>query len=315
MASPVGFLTGSETPNIGRSTAAWLAVAAAILTIALKFGAYGVTGSSGLLSDAVESIANLVTSATALVVIWYASKPADPTHTYGHGKAEFLATGIEAFFIIGAAIGIAWIGVQHLINPHDVGSIGLGSAIALIASAINFFVGRILVSVGTEHQSPALVADGKHVMTDVITSLGVVAGLLLVWITGSARIDAVVALLVAVNILWTGIKLQRQTLNGFMDRALEPAEVEKIRGVIEAELQEQPIQGIGYHALRTREAGRDRFVDFHLLLPGEVSVQEAHDLADRLEHSLDDKLSGVSATIHVEPIEEHADDEELGAER
>ena len=309
MASPIGLLTGSETPKITRSGAAWLAVFAAVLTIALKFAAYAVTGSSGILSDAVESIANLVTSVTALIVIWYAAKPADPDHNYGHGKAEFLATGVESVFIIVAAVGIAWLGVQHLLHPHDVGAIGLGGAITLTASAINLLVGRILIRVGTEHQSPALIADGKHIMTDVVTSMGVVAGLILVWITGYARIDAVVALLVAVNILMTGIKLQRQTVDGFLDRALEPGEVQEIRRVIDAELRAQPIEGIGYHALRTREAGRDRFVDFHLLLPGEVSVHDAHDLADRLEQSLDAKLIGVSATIHVEPYEEHANDE------
>lgn len=303
MASPVGILIGSESPKINRSAAAWLAVGAAVLTIALKFGAYKVTGSSGLLSDAIESIANLVTSVTALITIWYASKPADPTHNYGHGKAEFVATGIEGLFIVAAAVGVVWVAIDHLISPSGVESIGIGSLIAIAASAINLFVGRILVKVGTMHQSPALIADGKHVITDVVTSLGVVAGLLLVWATGQVRIDAIVALLVAVNIVQTGVKLLRQTLDGFMDRALRKDEVQRIRAVIEEELRDEPIQGIGYHALRTRESGQDRFVDFHLLLPGDVTVQQAHDVADRLEASLQARLNGVNATIHVEPIE------------
>jgi len=307
MVSPVGMLIGTETPRIDRSAAAWLAVGAALLTIGLKFGAYRVTGSSGLLSDAIESIANLVTSVTALITIWYASKPADRTHNYGHGKAEFLATGIEGAFIIAAAAGVAWIGFRNLLSPHEVGSIGVGAALAIVASAINLFVGRILIKVGAEHQSPALVADGKHVLTDVITSLGVVIGLILVWITGAARIDAIVALLVAVNILHTGYTLFRQTLDGFMDRALAADEVQKIRTAIEEELSDEAIQGIGYHALRTRESGSDRFIDFHLLLPGEVSVHQAHDIADRVEQSLESKLHGVSATIHIEPLEDHAE--------
>lgn len=309
MASPVGILIGSQAPKINRSAAAWLAVAAAIVTIGLKYGAYKVTGSSGLLSDAIESIANLVTSVTALVTIWYASKPADRSHNYGHGKAEFLATGIEGLFIVAAAFGVAWVGVKHLISPHDVGSIGLGAAIAIVASAINFLVGRILVNVGAEHQSPALIADGKHIMTDVITSLGVVAGLLLVWATGSVRIDAVVALLVSLNILHTGYGLLRQTLDGFMDRSLSTDEVDAIRAAIEAELRDESIQGLGYHALRTRESGRDRFVDFHLLLPGKITVAQAHDVADRLERSLEAKLTNVNATIHIEPIEAHSNPE------
>lgn len=307
MAPPVGFLTGSKTPKITRAAAAWLAVVAAILTIALKFGAYQVTGSSGLLSDAVESIANLVTSVTALITIWYASKPADRTHNYGHGKAEFIATGIEGVFIIGAAVGIMWIGILHLIQPAELAAIGAGSLIALGASAINLAVGRVLVGVGKAQKSPALIADGQHVLTDVLTSVGVVVGLGVVWITGYAWIDGLVAIAVAVNILRTGGKLIRQTVDGFMDRALSPTEVLKIRAVIEGELREHALRGIGYHALRTREAGRDRFVDFHLLVPGGISVQEAHVLADQLEQSLDAKLDGVSATIHVEPIESESD--------
>jgi cation diffusion facilitator family transporter len=304
MASPVGFLTGSHAPKIDRSAAAWLAVGAAALTIALKFGAYGLTGSSGLLSDAIESIANLVTSVTALVTIWYASKPADPNHNYGHGKAEFVATGVEGVFIVAAAVGVAWLGVDHFRSPHAVAAIGLGSAIALAASAVNLIVGRLLIKVGEAHRSPALVADGKHIMTDVITSIGVVAGLLLVWATGETRIDAAVALLVALNILHTGYGLLRKTLDGFMDRALDPEEVSAIRAVIARELEQESIAGLGFHALRTRESGRDRFVDFHLLAPGQVTVAQAHDLADRLERTL--RAKGVRATIHVEPIEAHS---------
>jgi cation diffusion facilitator family transporter len=306
MATPVGILIGSHTPKINRSAAAWIAVGAAVVTIAAKFAAYGLTGSSGLLSDAIESIANLVTSVTALITIWYASKPADRSHNYGHGKAEFVATGVEGLFIVAAAIGVFWLAIDHFFSPHAVESIGLGSAIAIGASAVNFVVGRLLVKVGEAHQSPALVADGKHIMTDVVTSLGVVAGLLLVWATDEPRIDSIVALLVALNILHTGYGLLRQTLDGFMDRALDPDEVQAIRAVIERDLENEGIAGLGFHALRTRGSGRDRFVDFHLLVPGKVSVEQAHDLADRLERSLRTQLKGVRATIHVEPIEDHS---------
>lgn len=292
--------------NAIRLRAGWLAIAAAIVTISLKFTAYGLTGSAGLLSDAVESLANLVTASAVLATIWYASRPVDRSHNYGHGKVEFFASGVEGIFIIGAAISIALIGIDRLFNPEHLESLGLGTVLALAATAVNLIVGRMLISVGKAQRSPALMADGRHVMTDVWTTAGVLLGLGIIVATGWLWVDAVIALLLAVNIAVTGWRLISVGINGLMDRALPVGDELAVRRAIEVALGDAPDPRTTYHALRTREAGSRRFVDFHLLVPGRVNVGDAHALASRLEQVVDRTLPGVETTIHIEPLEDDA---------
>ena len=292
--------------NAIRLRAGWLAVAAAIVTISLKFTAWGLTGSAGLLSDAVESLANLVTASAVLISIWYASRPVDRSHNYGHGKVEFFASGTEGIFIILAAISIAWIGIVRLFNPHELDSLGLGTLIAVAATAVNLVVGRMLIRVGRAQRSPALTADGRHIMTDVWTTAGVLVGLAIVALSGWLWVDALIALVLAANIAVTGWRLLNVGINGLMDRALPVEDELVVRKAVEAALHDAPDPRTTYHALRTREAGNRRFVDFHLLVPGRVNVGDAHALASRLEQAVHDALPGVETTVHIEPLEDDA---------
>jgi cation diffusion facilitator family transporter len=266
----------------------------------LKFLAYFQTGSVGLLSDAVESSANLVAAMTALFAVWFAARPVDRTHNYGHEKVEFFAGGIEGFLILIAAVAIALVSIERLRNPHELEGIGIGLIVAVIASAINFAVSRILVDAGRRYGSVALEADGRHLMTDVVTSAGVVIGLILVRITGVYWLDPVIALLIALNILWTGYSLIRGSVDGLMDRALSDDDVAAVRQAIETEIE----PGETYHALRTRRAGSRDFVDFHLLVPGELTVLRAHEVTHRLEDAVKSALPRAEVTVHVEPIED-----------
>ncbi|MGH2559537.1 MAG: cation diffusion facilitator family transporter [Thermomicrobiales bacterium] len=301
----VDTLIHSVTPRLTRPSltrAARLAILAACLTMVLKFVAYFVTGSVSVLSDAVESSANLVAALTALFAVWYAGRPVDLSHRYGHEKIEFFASGLEGILVLAAAGGIGWYAVGRLIDPRPLESINLGLAVSIAAGAINLGIARLLLRVARAHDSVALAADGRHLMTDVWTSVGVVIGLLLVRLTGVERLDPVIALLVAVNILWTGVDLIRTAVDGLMDRALAPPVEAAVRRAIEGELE----HGEAYHALRTRQAGSRRFVDFHLLVPGEVSVQRAHEVTNRIEHAVESAIPRSETTVHVEPIEEPA---------
>jgi cation diffusion facilitator family transporter len=284
-------------------------ILAAVLTMALKATAYALTGSVGLLSDAAESGVNLVAAVTALVSLWYAAQPVDVNHTYGHKKIEFFSSGLEGVLIIVAAAGIAWYAVRRLLAPRPLEALGVGAAVALAASAINFGVARWLLRVGRRHGSIVLEADGQHLMTDVWTSVAVVAGLSLVALTGREWIDPLLALAVAANILHTGGRLVLLSFNGLMDHALPHDEQVIVRGAIEANLE----PGTAYHALRTRQAGADRFVDFHLLVPGRIDVARAHRQAERIEHAVRAALPGTEVVVHIEPIEERGswEDSEL----
>jgi cation diffusion facilitator family transporter len=281
---------------------AWLAILAALVTMGLKFGAYIVTGSVGLLSDAVESTANLVAALTALGAIWYAAKPEDRSHNYGHGKIEFFASGVEGSLIFAAALAILWSAATRLIEPQPVESFGVGLAISLVATAINLAVARALLRVARARRSLVLAADGRHLMTDVWTSLGVVGGLGLVWLTGEERLDPLIAVAVGLNIAWTGLSLLRVAFDGLMDRALPTGEEAAVRRAIAAELESTET----FHALRTRQSGGRRFADFHLLVPGEESVQVAHRRIAQIEGAIARAVPGVETTIHVEPVEERA---------
>lgn len=279
-----------------------LSILAAVLTLGLKGTAYYLTGSVGLLSDALESLVNLVAAVTAFGCLLYAAKPVDPSHTYGHEKIEFFSSGLEGVLILAAALGIAWYAVRRLIHHENLHPLGTGLVISLVAALINGVVARILLRVGRAHDSIILEADGRHLMTDVWTSVGVVAGLCLVWLTGWEVLDPLLALAVAVNILHTGFDLVRRSFNGLMDHALPPDELTRVRGAIESHLGPH----MHYHALRTRQAGSRRFVDFHLLVPGALTVQQAHTLTGRIEAAVRATLPGMEITVHIEPIEEPA---------
>ena len=293
--------TTAPVPATGRhlTTIALASVAAAVATLALKFGAYGLTGSAGLLSDAVESTANLVAALTAVGALWYASRPVDREHTYGHEKIEFFAGGIEGVLILVAAGGIVWVSVQRLLDPRPLDSLGLGTALAVVASVINLGVGLMLLREARAHRSLVLEADGRHLITDVWTSAGVVVGILAVRWTGIEWLDPLIALAVAVNIVRTGLDLVRTAFAGLMDRALPATEQAAIRRAIEGEL----TPGMTYHAVRTRHAGSRHLVDFHLLVPGALSVADGHRQVERIERAISDALPDTESTVHVEPIE------------
>lgn len=277
-------------------------ILAALLTLALKTAAYWFTGSVGLLSDAAESGVNLIAAITALLSLWYAARPVDPSHTYGHEKIEYFSSGLEGSLIIVAACGIGWYAIHRLLVPQQLQELGIGLAVALAASAINFFVAQWLLRIGRKHQSIVLEADGQHLMTDVWTSVALIAGLALVRMTGLNFLDPLFALIMALYILTTGFRLVRRSFDGLMDHALPPAEQERVRAAVNSVLR----PGAAYHALRTRQAGAHRFVDFHLLVPGRLSVREAHKQAVEIEQAIGKLWERVEVVIHIEPIDEAA---------
>jgi cation diffusion facilitator family transporter len=279
-----------------------LSILAALATIVLKSTAYLLTGSVGLLSDAVESLVNLVAAVTAYLSLHYAARPVDESHTYGHEKIEFFSSGLEGVLILLAAGAIAWYAVHRLVVPEPLQPLGPGLVIALVASVINGVVGVIVLRAGRKHGSIVLEADGKHLLTDVWTSAAVLAGLSLVWLTNVHVLDPLIALGVAVNILWTGLGLIRRSFDGLMDHALPAEEQAAVRSAIEERLGPD----MDYHALRTRQAGRRRFVDFHLLVPGSLTVQQAHTLTGDIEEAVRAVLPEMEVSVHIEPIEDTA---------
>lgn len=277
-----------------------LSVLAAVLTIGLKTLAFSLTRSVGLLSDALESGINLFAALTAYFSLRYSHRPVDATHTYGHEKIEFISAGLEGAFIFVAGIGTAWVAIDRLINPTGLEDLGLGASLALSASVINFVVGLILVRVGRREHSIVLEADGRHLLTDVWTSVAIIAGLIVVWATGLHVLDPVIAILVGLNITVTGVRLIRRSFDGLMDHALPAGQQEQLRELIRANAP----AGTAFHALRTRQAGARKFADFHLLLPGNMPVREAHDIGMRIEDVLRVAVPNLEVTIHFEPIEE-----------
>lgn len=279
-----------------------LSILAAVTTLGLKSAAYLLTGSVGLLSDAVESLVNLTAALTAYLSLRYAARPVDESHTYGHEKIEFFSSGLEGVLILVAAAAIAWYAIRRLILPEPLMPLGLGLTISLLASLVNGAVAVVLLRAGRQHGSIVLEADGRHLLTDVWTSVAVWAGLGLVWLTGVHMLDPLIALAVSLNILWTGFDLIRRSFDGLMDHALPEAEQSAVRSAIERNLGPH----MDYHALRTRQAGRRRFVDFHLLVPGRVTVQQAHTLTGTIEDAVRGALPQVEVTVHIEPIEDRS---------
>jgi cation diffusion facilitator family transporter len=291
---------------------AWLSIGAAFATIALKTGAYFLTDSVGLLSDAIESLVNLAGAVMALMMLTIAARPADEDHVYGHSKAEYFASVTEGILILGAAIGIMVTAVQRFINPRPLEQLGVGLAVSVAASLINFIVSRILLNAGKQRQSISLEADAHHLMTDVWTSVGVIGGVAVAGFTGWDLLDPIVAILVALNIVWTGIQLVRRSVSGLMDEAWPDTEQQKIREVM-TKFREK---GVDFHALRTRQAAARRFMSVHILVPGEWTVHDAHHIAEDFESDIRSALGGVVTVFtHLEPAEDELSMEDMHLDR
>jgi cation diffusion facilitator family transporter len=280
----------------------YLSIGAAVVTLALKTGSYLLTNSVGLLSDAAESLVNLVASLAAYFALRYAAQPVDREHPYGHEKVEYFSSGLEGALILVAALTIAWYAVCRLLEPVRPERLGPGMVLSLLAAAVNGAVAVVLLRTARKHNSIVLEADGRHLLTDVWASTAIVAGLGLVALTDMTRLDPILALLVAGYILWTAVGLLWRSAQGLLDRALPENELASLRAAVEANLG----PNTAYHAVRTRRAGTVRFVEFHLLVPGSTTVRRAHDLTRRIEDAVRAALPGAEVTIHVEPIEERA---------
>ncbi len=283
---------------------AWLSIGAAVTTIALKSAAYLATGSVGLLSDALESVVNLVAAVLALVALTIAARPADDSHHFGHGKVEYFSAGAEGLMILVAAVLIIVSAVQRLITPQPLEDLGIGLAITVVATVINGVVGGLVLRAGRRHRSSTLVADGKHLLTDVWTSVGVIVGVGMVAITGWLPLDALVAIAVALNILWTGWGLVRHAMDGLMDHALPSADVAKVTSALRTVRHSHTPGDVEFHAIQTREAGRERFVSMHVLVPGTWTVAEGHDLLEQVEQAVVSELPGAQVHTHLEPRED-----------
>jgi len=292
---------------------AWLSIAVAVVTIALKGGAAWLTGSVGLLSDALESTVNLVAAVVALAALRAAARPPDDSHHFGRGKAEYVSAAIEGGMILVAAGVILWTALQRLLDPQPVEQAGIGLAIIAVATVLNLAVGLTLIRAGRAHRSITLEADGRHLLTDVWTSVGVLVGVGLVAVTGLDWLDPVVALTVGVNILVTGWRLVRRSGAGLLDVALPPAD----RAVIEEVVAGYRARGIEFHALRSRESGRYRFVYVHVLVPGDWTVVQGHDLCEEFERDIAHALPGTTTFTHLEPADDPSSytDQQLGDAR
>lgn len=279
---------------------AWLSIAAALSTILLKGWAWWVTGSVGLLSDALESFVNLAGAMMALAMLTLASMPADDNHAHGHGKAEYFSSAFEGFLILIAAAGISYAAIERFLNPQPLEAVNIGLAVSAVASVINLATSRILMAVGRKHKSITLEADAHHLMTDVWTSIGVILGVGLAWLTGWLWLDPVIALLVALNIVWTGWQLLQRSAAGLMDVSLPDEDLH----AIEAVLDRYRAQGLTFHALRTRQAGTRAFITVHVLVPGAWTVQHGHDWLERIEADIRQVVSHAHITTHLEPKED-----------
>lgn len=279
---------------------AYLSIAAAASTIVLKGIAWWMTGSVGLLSDALESFVNLAGAFMALAMITLAEAPEDEVHAYGHGKAEYFSSAFEGFLILLAAASIGYTAVLRFLHPKALELIGFGLIVSVVASLINFATARILLKVGREQNSITLEADAHHLLTDVWTSAGVIVAVGMVWVTGWLWLDPTIALLVAVNIVFTGWRLLKRSAAGFMDESISSEQIKAIEGVLENYRQ----QGLDFHALRTRQAGMRSFVSLHVLVPGKWTVQQGHDWAEKIEADIMRVVPKANVTSHLEPVED-----------
>lgn len=291
---------------------AWLSVGAALATIGLKTWAWQVTGSVGLLSDALESLVNLAAALLALSMLRLAASPPDAAHPYGRYKAEYFASGIEGALIVLAAASIAWSAVPRLGAPQPIEAPWLGISISVVASAVNLGCGLLLIAVGKKMHSIALEADGHHLMSDVWTSAGVVVGVALVALTGWLILDPLIAIAVAVHIVWTGFMLMRRSFTGLMDAAIPEAEMAEIENIF---AEYRPRYGVEFHALLTRQAGARRFISFHLLVPDAWPVDRAHQLSEEVEERIRSLVPNAITLSHIEPISQPSSYDDIKLER
>jgi cation diffusion facilitator family transporter len=290
----------NEAPEAGLERYAWLSIAAAVVTIGLKTGAFALTGSVGLLSDAAESLVNLGAGVIALVALRVATRPPDYNHDYGHGKAEYFSAGAEGLMIFVAAGLILYSAVHRLLHPVALESLGWGLLIVTAASVVNGLVAMVLLRAGRAHRSVTLIADGKHLLTDVVTSAGVIVGVLLVALTGWAPLDPLVAIVVGVNILITGYRLISSSVTSLLDAALPAHDMEALHAALDG----VRVPEVEFGEIRTRESGRQRFVSLTVRLPGHWTVERAHEVTDRVEQAICRGLPGAQVQTHVAPARE-----------
>jgi len=290
---------------------AWLSIGAAVVTIGLKTGAYLITGSVGLFSDAVESVVNLIGGIMALAMLTIAARPADEDHAYGHGKAEYFSSGLEGGLILVAALSIAGTAVRRLITPQPLEAVGLGLVVSLMASLVNLIVALLILRAGRRHNSITLEANAHHLLTDVWTSVGVLLGVSIVAMTSWQWLDPVVALLVAANIIWTGIGIVRRSIGGLMDTRLSAEDLAAVRKAFQV----YEKTGVQFHALRTRQAGAKKFVSVHVLVPGDWTVHRGHELLEHIEDDIRRAVVDAVVFTHLESLDDPASWEDQTLER
>ena len=305
---PEARLKGYSLSSNSLKPYAWLSIAAALATMLLKTVAWSLTGSVGLLSDALESLVNLAGAVVALWMIALAERPADEDHPHGHNKAEYFSSGFEGLLIILAALGISHAAIERLLNPQPLEAVSSGLIISFVASAINYLVAQKLLKAGKQYQSITLEADAQHLMSDVWTSAAVILGVTLAALSNWHWLDPLIALAVVVHIAWTGWQLVHQSASGLMDVALPAEDLQKITAVLEQ-------HRIAFHALRTRRAGRRSFISVHLLVPGFWSVQHAHDQAEQIERAVRQCIPGSHITTHMEPLDDPSSMEDQTLDR
>lgn len=277
---------------------AWLSIAAALTTMGLKAGAYFLTGSVGLLSDALESLVNLAGAIMVLSMLKVAARPADDNHAYGHSKAEYFSSGFEGSLILIAAGSIIFTAVKRLIVPEPLERLGIGLLVLFLASLVNLIVSIVMRRAGKKHNAIALTANAQHLMTDVWTSLGVLVGVGAVVLTDWQPLDSIVAILAAINILWSGFSIVRDSANGLMDTALLQEDLDLIDGVLD----KYKSQGVEFHAVRTRQSGASKFIDMHVLVPNDWTVEKGHALLNKIEEELKERLPNANIFTHLEPL-------------
>lgn len=296
-------MTNQNEPNSNRAALtrfAWLSIGASILTIALKSSAYLLTNSVGFLSDAVESLVNLVAGVMALAMLTIAARPPDEDHTYGHSKAEYFSSTTEGILILVAAGGIIFTAIQRFFDPQPLERLGLGLVISVAASLVNFTASRILLKAGKRKNSITLEADAQHLMTDVWTSVGVISAIGLVALTGWQKLDPIIAVLVGLNIVWTAYQFLRRSVAGLMDASLPEQEQKRIEAVME----KYRAKGVAFHALRTRQSAARRFVSVHVLVPGAWTLHDAHHIAEDFEGDIRRELADAIVHTHLEPVDD-----------
>jgi cation diffusion facilitator family transporter len=292
--------TNTADKQVPLTQYAWLSIAAAIVTITMKASAYFLTGSVGLLSDALESLVNLAAAVVALLVLTLITRPANDEFTFGYSKAEYFSSGFEGGMILLAAAAIVLTALPRLLHPVPLEKLGLGLAISVGASLINLAVSMILMRASRRYNSITLEADAKHLMTDVWTTAGVLVGIGLVWLTGWIRLDPIIAILVAINILFTGYRLLVRSGRGLLDVAIPQEELSSVKSILDSYKE----QGVSYHALRSRQAAARKFMVVHLLVPGNWSVLKSHSLAEQVENRVLQTISNANIVTHIEPVED-----------